>query len=128
MVNKVILIGNVGKDPEVRYVSEGVASTAISLAVSESYRDKQGNRQTRTEWVRVALWRSLAELAEKYIRKGTQLYVEGRLSTRNYTDKEGKEHSVTEVVATEVKLLGSKPQGANEIPSSSTGPQESYPF
>ncbi len=127
MINKVILIGNVGKDPEIRYVSEGVATTTISLAVSEPYRDKQGNRQTRTEWIRVALWRNLAEVAEKYVKKGTQLYIEGRLSTRNYTDKEGKEHTITEVVANDLKLLGAKPQNAPEIPSTN-GSQDEYPF
>lgn len=128
MINKVILIGNVGKDPEVRYVSEGVATTTISLALTEAYRDKQGNRASRTEWVRVVLWRNLAEVAEKYVKKGTQLYIEGRLATRNFTDKEGKEHSVTEVVATDLKLLGSKPQSAPDIAPANNGNQESYPF
>lgn len=128
MINKVILIGNVGKDPEVRYVSEGVATTTISLALTEAYRDKQGNRTSRTEWVRVVLWRNLAEVAEKYVKKGTQLYIEGRLSTRNFTDKEGKEHSVTEVVATDLKLLGPKPQNTPDIAPANNGSQESYPF
>ncbi len=127
MINKVILIGNVGKDPEIRYVSEGVATTTISLAVSEPYRDKQGNRQTHTEWIRVALWRNLAEVAEKYVKKGTQLYIEGRLSTRNYTDKEGREHTVTEVVASDLKLLGAKPQNGPEVPNTNNN-QEEYPF
>ena len=117
MVNKVTLIGNVGKDPEVRYLNEGVASTTISLATNETYTDKTGNRTTHTEWHRVALWRNLAELAEKYIRKGTMLYIEGRLSTRNYTDREGKEHTVTEVIANDLKILSGKYQpqsGATE--------------
>lgn len=127
MINKVILIGNVGKDPEIRYVSEGVATTTISLAVSEPYRDKQGNRQTHTEWIRVALWRNLAEVAEKYVKKGTQLYIEGRISTRTYTDKEGKEHTVTEVVANDLKLLGSKPTDGPVVPNNNNN-DEVYPF
>ncbi len=108
MVNKVILIGNVGKDPEVRYVSSGIASCTLSLATSEIYHDKQGNKTTRTEWHRVALWRGLAEFAEKHIRKGTLIYVEGRLSTRNYTDRDGNSHTIAEVIAAEVRLLGNK--------------------
>ena len=108
MVNRVTLIGNVGKDPEVRYLNEGVASTTISLATNEVYTDKNGNRTTHTEWHRVALWRNLAEVAEKYIRKGTMLYIDGKLSTRTYTDREGKEHTVTEVIANDMKILAGK--------------------
>ena len=114
MVNKVILIGNVGRDPEVRYIATNTPTTTISLATSEVYTDKQGAQQSRTEWHRVVLWNALAQLAEKHIRKGTQLYVEGRLATRSYTDKTGVQRSVTEVVAETVKLLGSHPQSTNE--------------
>ncbi len=115
MVNKVILVGNVGKDPEVRYVSANLQTTTLSLATSETYTDKQGVQQTRTEWHRVVLWNALASVAEKYVKKGTQLYIEGRLATRNYTDKTGVQRSVTEVIAEEMKLLGTRPSAsANE--------------
>ncbi|MBO4603524.1 MAG: single-stranded DNA-binding protein [Salinivirgaceae bacterium] len=114
MVNKVILIGHVGRDPEVRYIAANTPTTTISLATTENYTDKQGAQQSRTEWHRVVLWHALAQLAEKHIRKGTQLYVEGRLATRSYTDKTGVQRSVTEVVAETVKLLGSHPQSTNE--------------
>ncbi len=114
MVNKVILIGNVGRDPEVRYISANTPTTTLSLATSENYTDKQGVQQSRTEWHRVVLWNALAQMAEKYIKKGTQLYVEGRLATRSYTDKTGVQRSVTEVVAETVKLLGAHPQAGNE--------------
>jgi len=113
--NKVILVGNVGRDPEVRYVSANLPTTTLSLATSETYTDKQGVQQTRTEWHRVVLWNALAAVAEKYVRKGTQLYIEGRLATRNYTDKTGVQRSVTEVIAEEMKLLGARPStSANE--------------
>lgn len=114
MVNKVILIGNVGRDPEVRYIAANTPTTTISLATTENYTDKQGAQQSRTEWHRVVLWNALAQVAESHVRKGTQLYIEGRLSTRSFTDKNGVQRSVTEVVAETMKLLGSRPQSANE--------------
>jgi len=113
MVNKVILIGNVGRDPEVRYISANLPTTTISLATSETYTDKQGVQQTRTEWHRVVLWNSLASVAEKYVKKGSQLYIEGRLSTRTFTDKSGIQRTVTEVVAEEMKLLGARQPAEN---------------
>jgi len=107
MLNKVMLIGNVGKDPEVRHLDSGVATTTISLATSETYTDKtSGQRVTNTEWHNVVLWRQLAELAEKYIRKGTQIFVEGKIRTRSWDDKDGVKRYTTEVVADNVRLLG----------------------
>jgi len=106
-LNKVMLIGNVGKDPEVRHLDSGVATTTITLATSETYTDKtSGQRVTNTEWHNVVLWRQLAELAEKYIRKGSQIFVEGKIRTRNWDDKDGQKRYTTEVVADNVRLLG----------------------
>ena len=88
-LNKVMLIGNLGKDPEVRALESGVPVATFSLATSESYKDKEGNRQTATEWHNIVVWRGLAEVAEKYLKKGSQIYVEGKLKTRNWQDKDG---------------------------------------
>jgi single-strand DNA-binding protein len=106
-LNKVMLIGNVGKDPEVRHLDSGVATTTITLATSETYTDKtSGQRVTNTEWHNVVLWRQLAELAEKYIRKGSQIFVEGKIRTRSWDDRDGQKRYTTEVVADNVRLLG----------------------
>ncbi|MGL4364045.1 MAG: single-stranded DNA-binding protein [Bacteroidales bacterium] len=105
-LNKVMLIGNVGKDPEVRHLDSGIATTTITLATSETYTDKSGQRVTNTEWHNIVLWRQLAELAEKYIRKGTQIFVEGKMRTRSWEDKEGQKRYTTEVVADTLRLLG----------------------
>lgn len=112
MLNKVMLIGNVGRDPEVRYLENqgnakvGVAS--FSLATTERYRDRNGETKENTEWHNIVAWRNLADLAEKYIRKGTQLYIEGQLRTRSWDDQQGVKHYTTEVVASNIQLLGRK--------------------
>lgn len=116
-VNKVILLGNLGKDPEIRHLENGRAVTNFTLATSETYKNKEGNRVTNTEWHNVVLWTPLAEIAEKYLKKGSQVYVEGKLTTRTYDDKDGNKRYVTEVVGREMTLLGGRPDGAN----SSTG-------
>lgn len=106
-LNKVLLIGNVGKDPEVRHLDSGVATTTITLATSETYTDRtSGQRVTNTEWHNVVLWRNLAELAEKYIRKGSQIFVEGKIRTRSWDDKDGQKRYTTEIVADNIRLLG----------------------
>ena len=105
-VNKVILIGNLGADPEVRALESGVKVATINLATSENYKDKNGERQTQTEWHRVVLWRGLAEVTEKYLRKGSQVFVEGRLRTRSYEDQDGKTRYVTEIEARDMTMLG----------------------
>ncbi|MCA8832156.1 single-stranded DNA-binding protein [Hymenobacter pini] len=107
-VNKVILIGHLGKDPEVRHLEGGNTVANFTMATNEYYKDKQGNRVERTEWHTIAAWRSLAELAEKYLRKGQQVYVEGRIRTRQYQDKDNQTRYVTEIVAEEISLLGSR--------------------
>ena len=108
MVNKVILIGNAGQDPEIRHLDSGVSVANFSLATNESYKDKSGERVTQTEWHRVVLWRGLAEVAEKYVKKGELLYIEGRLRTRSWEDKEGLKRYTTEVFADTMRMLGRK--------------------
>jgi single-strand DNA-binding protein len=112
MVNKVILLGNVGQDPEVRRMDSGAVVARFSLATNERWKDKEGNPQTNTEWHNVVVWRQLAEIAEKYVKKGRQLYVEGKLSHRKYTDANGVEKYVTDVVANNFQLLGSRDGGS----------------
>ncbi|HOI48242.1 MAG TPA: single-stranded DNA-binding protein [Prolixibacteraceae bacterium] len=112
-VNKVILIGNVGRDPEIRHLDAGVAVANFPLATSETYTAKNGERVTTTEWHNVVLWRGLAEVAEKYVKKGRQLYIEGRIRTRSYDDKDGVKKYVTEIYGDTMQLLGPR-----ETPSS----------
>jgi single-strand DNA-binding protein len=113
-VNKVILIGNLGKDPETRYMPNGDAVTNITLATTETWKDKNGDKQERTEWHRVNFYRKLAEIAGEYLKKGRPVYVEGRLVTRKWTDKTGIERYSTEIIAEDMKMLGSKPGGASD--------------
>ena len=110
-VNKVILVGNLGKDPEVRHLEGGASVARFSLATNEYYKDKQGARVERTEWHNITAWRGLAEVAEKYLKKGQMVYVEGKLRTRQYQDKDNLTHYITEVVADELTMLGGKPGG-----------------
>ncbi len=105
MINKVILIGNLGKDPEVRTLDNGAKVVRFSLATNESYQDKSGEWQTVTEWHNVTMWRSLAERAERDLKKGSMIYLEGKLTTRKWTDKEGQERYTTEVVANTFRKL-----------------------
>jgi single-strand DNA-binding protein len=107
-INKVILVGNVGKDPEVRYLEGGAAVCKFSLATSEVYKNKDGEKVSTTEWHNIFLWRGLAEIAEKYVKKGMQLYIEGRIKTRSYTDQEGKVKYITEIVGDNMQMLGKK--------------------
>ena len=112
-INKVILVGNLGKDPETRYMPSGSAVTNLTLATSEAWKDKQsGEQQERTEWHKVAMFGRLAEIAAEYLRKGSQVYVEGKLRTRKWQDKEGKDRWTTEIVADEMHMLGGKGGGA----------------
>lgn len=110
-VNKVILIGNLGIDPEVRTLESGVKVCRLSLATSESYTNKEGNRVEQTEWHSVTLWRQLAEIAEKYLTKGNKVYIEGKLRTRSYKDKDGVEKYSTEIVADNMQMLGGTGSG-----------------
>jgi single-strand DNA-binding protein len=122
-VNKVILIGNLGSDPDVRYTASGAAVANISLATAESWRDKEsGEQQERTEWHRVVFFGRLAEIVAEYLKKGSQIYVEGRLQTRKWQDKEGKDRYSTEIVASEMQMLGSRSGGGNQSSMDQTPP------
>lgn len=110
-VNKVILIGNVGKDPEVRYLNNETPVANFSLATSETYTNRNGEKVTQTEWHNIVLWRSLASVAEKYVKKGTQLYIEGSIRTRSWDDKDGNKRYTTEVVGTNMQMLGRRSDG-----------------
>ena len=112
MINKVILVGNVGLDPEVRALESGVKVARVRLATTERYTDRQTNETKElTEWHTVTLWRGLADVVDKYVHKGSQLYVEGSLRTREWTDKDNQKRYTTEIVATEMKLLGRRAEG-----------------
>ena len=115
-VNKVILIGNLGKDPEVRYMPSGSAVTNVTIATSETWKDKQsGDKQERTEWHNVVFFNRLAEIAGEYLKKGSKVYVEGSLRTRKWQDKEGKDRYTTEIVVNEMTMLGGKSSGAGSF-------------
>ena len=112
-VNKVILIGNLGKDPDIRYMPGGDAVANITLATSETWKDKTGAKQEKTEWHRVTFYRKLAEIVGEYLKKGSSVYVEGRLETRKWTDKTGTDRYTTEIIANEMRMLGSKSGGSS---------------
>lgn len=107
-LNKVMLIGNVGKDPEVRHLESGVATASFTIATSERYKDRNGEMKEQTEWHNVVCWRTQAEIAEKYVRKGSQLYVEGKIRNRSYNDRDGVTRYITEIVADTFQMLGRK--------------------
>ncbi|MFT5338034.1 MAG: single-strand DNA-binding protein [Sphingobacteriales bacterium] len=130
-VNKVILIGNLGKDPEVRYLDNDIAVARFTLATSETFKDKTGEKRTNTEWHNVVLWRGLAKISEQYLKKGNQVYIEGKLKTSQY-EKEGQTKYITEVQATNMTLLGGKPADSgsgnyNEAPQAAAAPQKAAP-
>ncbi|HEX2394872.1 MAG TPA: single-stranded DNA-binding protein [Bacteroidales bacterium] len=123
-VNKVILVGHVGHDPEVRYLDNSTPVCTIRMATSDVYKNKNGERVTTTEWHNVVLWRGLAEVAEKYVKKGSQIYIEGKIRTRSWDDKDKNKRYTTEVVADVMQLLGKKSddQGApsQQVPHTDT--------
>src|SRR5580692_5577090 len=107
-VNKVILVGRLGKDPETRYTSGGQAVCNFSLATDETFKDKSGERQKRTEWHRIVIWAKQAEIAQQYLKKGAQIYLEGRIQSREWMDKENQKRTSFEIVATNFRMLGSR--------------------
>lgn len=119
-VNKVILVGNLGRDPEVRYMPDGGAITNVSIATTDSWKDKNGEKQERTEWHRVAFFGKLAEIAGEYLKKGSQVYVEGALRTRKWQDKDGQDKYTTEVIADRMQMLGSRSGGSVNMDSTSS--------
>lgn len=116
-LNKVMLIGNLGKEPEVQMLEGGITVAKFSLATTESYRDKEGNVQSETEWHNIVAWRSLADLAGKYLKKGSMIYLEGKIKTRHYEDKDGNKKYVTEIIAESFIMLD-KPADKAEINAS----------
>jgi single-strand DNA-binding protein len=121
-VNKVILIGNLGKDPELRYAPSGAAVTSFSIATTEQWKDQEGNPQERTTWHNIVVWGKLAEIAAEYLKKGRKVYIEGRLQYRDYETKDGNKRSVTEVVVSDLVMLGGPRQdGGEKEEGSSTG-------
>tara|TARA_B100000795_G_C22676506_1_gene390000 strand:- start:335 stop:745 length:411 start_codon:yes stop_codon:yes gene_type:complete len=117
-VNKVILVGNLGKDPEVRHLDNGVAVANFSLATTENYKNKAGERVSQTEWHNIVVWRGLAEVAEKYLKKGASVYIEGKIKTRKWEDKEGNTRYNTEILADNMTMLGGKPSSESSATSS----------
>ncbi len=107
-INKVILVGNLGKDPEVRTLENGAKVANFTLATSESYKNKEGQRVTQTEWHNIVLWRGLAEIAEKYLQKGNQVYIEGKIRTRSWDDKDGNKRYTTEILGDNLTMLGGR--------------------
>jgi single-strand DNA-binding protein len=112
-LNKVMLIGHLGRDPEVRYTPDGAAVATFSLATSENWTDKSGGRQEHTEWHTIVAWSKLADLCKRFLTKGRQVYIEGRIRSRDWTDKDGNKRRSTEIIATQMVLLGSRNQGAD---------------
>lgn len=127
-VNKAIILGSLGQDPDIRYTAGGAAVANISIATNEQWKDKEsGEMQERTEWHRVVFFGRLAEIVGEYLRKGSQVYVEGRIQTRKWQDKEGKDRYTTEIVANEMQMLGSKSGGTTASFDQSQQPQQSAP-
>ena len=143
-VNKAILVGHVGNDPEVRHLDAGTPVANFSIATSESYKNKEGERVTQTEWHNIVVWRGLAEVVEKYVHKGQQVYIEGRIRTRVWDDKDGNKRYTTEIVADSLQMLGkkndsesnppstpsfqNKPETYNSVPASEPEPEDDLPF
>jgi single-strand DNA-binding protein len=125
-VNKAIVLGNLGKDPEVRFLPNGDAVCNFSLATTESWKDKDGQKLDKTEWHNVVLFRKLAEIAGEYLKKGRPVYIEGRLQTRKWKDKEGADRYTTEIVADQMQMLGSKEEAreAPKAPAETQAPKD----
>lgn len=126
MVNKVILVGRLGKDPETRYTSSGQAVCNFTMATDETYKDRAGERQKRTEWHRIVVWAKQAEIAQQYLRKGSLIYLEGRIQTRQWDDKEGQKRTTTEIVANNFRMLGGRGEGGAGAPASGMGDADSH--
>ena len=118
-VNKVILVGNLGKNPEVKYLDSGVAVANFSLATTENYKNKEGERVSQTEWHNIVLWRGLAEVAEEWLKKGSSVYIEGKIKTRKWEDKDGNTRYNTEILADNMTMLGGKSNADATSPVSS---------
>lgn len=126
-LNKVALIGNLTRDPETRYMTSGEAVTNCSIAINESWKDKEGNKQERAEFVNLVFYRKLAEIAGEYLKKGAQIYVEGKIQTRKWQDKEGKDRYTTEIIVHEMQMLGSKQSGEQHDETAARPAQSAKP-
>jgi len=127
-INKVIIVGNLGADPETRYMPSGSAVTNLSVATSEQWKDKQsGEQKERTEWHKVAMFNRLAEISAEYLRKGSQVYIEGKLRTRKWQDRDGNDRWTTEIIADEMQMLGGRGGGGSAPMSSGSGPSSAPP-
>lgn len=120
-VNKVILIGHLGKDPEIRFMPNGEKVAQFSIATTDTWKDKNGEKQEKTEWHRIVLYRKLAEIAEEYVKKGSQVYIEGRLETKKYTDKSSIERYITQIIGDKLKMLDKRPGGQSDSSSTQAG-------
>lgn len=121
-LNKVILIGRLGRDPECRYLPNGDAVCNFSVATSESWKDQSGQKKERTEWHAITMYRKLAEIAAQYLKKGSQVYIEGRIQSRKYTGKDGIERTAFDIIASEMKMLGGKAEGSSESTNTAAPP------
>ena len=126
-VNKAILIGNLGKDPEVRYMPSGDAITHINIATTETFKDREGVKQERTEWHRVVFFGALAKIAGEYLKKGRSVYIEGRIQTRKWQGQDGQDRYTTEIVANEMKMLGGRGDSGGDTSFESRAPEEGAP-
>lgn len=127
-INKVILVGNLGKDPELKYLEGNIARANFSMATSEFHKDKSGNKVEQTEWHNVVVWRSMAESAEKLLKKGTQIYLEGKLQTRQWLDKDGNKRNITEIVGESFLILQRKEASQNPSAGFSEDPNTNTNF
>jgi single-strand DNA-binding protein len=137
-VNKAILIGNLGRDPEIRYTPSGQAVASFTIATSEKWRDKDGQMQERTDWHNIVCWGRQAELANQYLKKGRPVYIEGRIQNRSYDDKEGNKKYISEVIVQRLQFLGGRPDEAGagggshqempEVPPDTVGEDDDLPF
>jgi single-strand DNA-binding protein len=126
-VNKVILVGRLGRDPETRFTSGGQAVANFSLATDESYKDRNGERQKRTEWHKIVVWGKQAEIAQQYLKKGSLVFVEGRIQSREWQDKEGQKRTSFEIVANNFRMLGGRSEGMAAGAGASTASSSSHP-
>ncbi len=128
MINKAIILGNVGRDPEVRYMPSGEAICNLSIATTRKWKDKSGERQEETEWHRVSLFGKLAEIAGEFVKKGKTVYIEGRIKTRKYTDKDGAEKYATEIIGDTMQMIGGRDNDEAAEKSAPKGRNEKPPF
>lgn len=125
MINKAILVGNLGADPEIRYTQSGTQVATFNVATTERWRDQEGQQQESTEWHRIVAWRKLAEICGEYLHKGSKVYIEGKIQTRKWQDQNGNDRYTTEIVAREMKMLDRRDSGSDSYGSGSA--QQSYP-